>query len=752
MNISNNPSIHHIAQILGDIDAGTVEAILNGRDTIDRDLSALQELAIDARTKATHLLGDQLTPKELEDAGATQLGLPTISVILDEYEELRTIRNSLVRSIAVTTGRLFELQEGEAPNPEEPAVTLEQDVLTPPGDMPQHLGPGPGIPFLKEFQERLTTLLLILYDLGIDVHDASHVHIHIGSVRANMMRSLTYASVFVPRLQRLIELCNEVGNRSFVWHATDAEDIHRFSQLTKEEKQEYLMHHPGSGSDLVMRKGWEAEMRSLLQESLSRPVAGTIQKNILETHTRLSEALRWQQNLEQLLAFRHANPDTWPSSKTPLYAWLRKQKTKMRDGTLSIEQVQALQELGVKPAERRGDITRPFDEWLSELQVFRHANPDTWPSSKTPLNEWLRKQKTKMRDGTLSIEQVQALQELGVKPAERRGDITRPFDEWLSELQVFRHANPDTWPPHGIALTTWFQKQKKKMRDGTLTDEQLQALQDLGVKPAERISSFDEWLSELQVFRHANPGTCPPHGTSLAAWFQKQKEKMRDGKLTDEQLQALQELGVKPAERREDITRPFDEWLSELQVFRHANPDTWPSRTPIGQWLHWQKQKMRDGKLSYEQVRALQELGVKPAERNRSFDEWLSDLQIFRHTNSDIWPDHRTPLGQWLHSQKQKMRDGKLSDEQVRALQELGVKPAERQDDITRSFEDGLSELRSFRQSNSDIWPHRRTSLGNWLQKQKTKMRDGKLTDEQVRALRDLGVEAAKKYSVEAEK
>lgn len=86
-------------------------------------------------------------------------------------------------------------------------------VLLPPGDTPVILGDGS-----KEFEEprfhgRLKELIGFLHDNGIYTDD---IVVCFGEGYENMMRQLSYALIEIPRLNKQILVCDQIGEATFV--------------------------------------------------------------------------------------------------------------------------------------------------------------------------------------------------------------------------------------------------------------------------------------------------------------------------------------------------------------------------------------------------------------------------------------------------------------------------------------------------------------------------------------------------------
>ncbi|GHV43046.1 hypothetical protein FACS189490_12990 [Clostridia bacterium] len=110
---------------------------------------------------------------------------------------------------------------------------------------------------------------------------------------------------------------------------------------------------------------------------------------------------------------------------------------------------------------------------------------------------------------------------------------------------------------------------------------------------------------------------------------------------------------------------------------------TTPEAGYLGLWLKIQREKYREGNLSDEQIKKLEEVeidwngGWNPGE---IWNERYAYLHAYYEQNghSNITSTYITPegfhLGDWLKMQRYKYRDGKLSDEQIRKLEEIDIK------------------------------------------------------------------------------
>ncbi|MBM3227889.1 hypothetical protein FJZ27_03450, partial [Candidatus Peribacteria bacterium] len=591
----------------------------------------------------------------VEDAAAKQLEMPTIDDLLTVAQEIEKIRSEVIRRLHISTEELQAMQEGDqGPVKGRPNITVREDIHTPPDAWQPPEGDGDGRIRMSEFSERLTALRYLLWSLGIDPNDDKRVVMEIGRIRENMMRRVSYVSVLVPEVQRLIELCNQVGNRSFVWKTADSADIEMFAAMGKDEKKARLEEAPGIGWQIVMGERWMDRMRECL--TADAPIANT--PAILRE---VRERKGWHERYAELVAWRRDHPDGWPSEKSKdeqeksLGVWLREQRGKLRNGELDGGQAEQLRALGVEPAEKQ----KSWHERYAELVAWRGDHADGWPSEMSKdaqeksLGMWLSGQRGKLRDGKLEGEQAEQLRALGVEPAEKQ----KSWDERYAELVAWRRDHPDGWPSavskdaQEKSLGKWLSWQRGKLRNGELDGGQAEQLRALGVEPAEKKEgvkqSWDEHYAELVAWQKDHPDRWPSEmskdeqGKSLGKWLSRQRGKLRDGELDGEQAEQLRALGVKPVEKQ----KSWDERYAELVAWQKDHADGWPSAVSkdaqeksLGMWLSGQRGKLRNGELDGGQAEQLRALGVKPVEKQKSWDERYAELVAWRRDHPDGWP------------------------------------------------------------------------------------------------------------------
>jgi|GEM_PF-4561191 len=163
-----------------------------------------------------------LVGRELEDTATQFFHLPSIPTLLDAISERQEDLKHLQTRIIDHTG-------------------MSPEVFVPPSDSEKYgivQGSGRGLEE-KKLIPRLETLIYILeHDLGVTLED--DVKIVSGVTTNAMMREEPYIRVDIKSHDRLVYLCNEEGNATFVF---DAEVIKKYvpdiEMLDKMDKTEY---------------------------------------------------------------------------------------------------------------------------------------------------------------------------------------------------------------------------------------------------------------------------------------------------------------------------------------------------------------------------------------------------------------------------------------------------------------------------------------------------------------------------------
>lgn len=247
---------------------------------------------------------------------------------------------------------------------------------------------------------------------------------------------------------------------------------------------------------------------------------------------------------------------------------------------------------GNRMAERRrkGWVKKTWEERLEELKAYKmvhgDANVPTLSKENPSLGHWVHDQRKQYRlfnekkQTAMTLSRIEQLESVGFKWALQRHTTMKSWNERFDELKLYLAEKGDCNVPirykENPSLGQWVSTQRqeygarKKGKKSNITDERITALEEIGFVWSLRDTSkmaprktWDAHFETLKEFKQKN-GHCDvrvrskQHPTgSLGRWVEKQRHHYnnrldgRENKITDEQIQKLEELGFKWRVRNE---------------------------------------------------------------------------------------------------------------------------------------------------------------------------------------------------------
>lgn len=251
----------------------------------------------------------------------------------------------------------------------------------------------------------------------------------------------------------------------------------------------------------------------------------------------------WDERFGELLAYKaehgHVDVPTDPSNK--LWVWVRSQRQSGNKGLLSRYRFQRLVEIGFNWDPRSSKWDEMFNELLAYKTQHGDVNvPDEWPTS---LGAWVGKQRASKMLGNLSDDRLQRLVDVGFvwDANESR------WEARYGELCACKEKHGDINIPHDRTseLWRWVSTQRIFNKRGKLPADKIRRLDEIGfvwdVAEAQWETRFEELLAYRTIHGSLNVSTQPP--TPLGSWVNVQRMSHRNGKLSVERVQRLDEIG-----------------------------------------------------------------------------------------------------------------------------------------------------------------------------------------------------------------
>lgn len=235
-------------------------------DALDAVINLVGDVVVeyDAQPGAEWQQLGEANGKKHEDAALKYFELEDVEAILRNLDDKAS-------QFAVIDGVIAQANEAS-------------DVFVPPDSTPvlQATGSGTGIE-KKGRQPKLENLLFVLMnDFGIDPDDPEAVSIVRGIVNLNMMREEPYYQVTVPGIDKVILVCQEYGNATFVFNgewvreqvnsnrSSENEPERPLTDYTKEELGKLIYDNPEQGARIIVTKNFTANLVNALQGGFSQ--------------------------------------------------------------------------------------------------------------------------------------------------------------------------------------------------------------------------------------------------------------------------------------------------------------------------------------------------------------------------------------------------------------------------------------------------------------------------------------------------
>ncbi len=275
-------------------DAYAVAQRYNGTEDGEKELFTVLERVADA---VQHVSGATGSSLEREAKAAQMLGgelhgvdIQSLLAIAGEQAHKR------VRSA-------FDFDGTETPSTESLFIKRVNGIILLPGNAPDTTGSGETIWEPVRFEPRVQEIRQLLEAEGIYADDYV---ITIGEVSKDMMRKASYAIIEIPRLQRTILVCDQVGEATFVLRGHFSPEA-----LTAKTKEQLQTEFPDNVRRLIRFDvaQWAAEIKLLLlSEDLWQKTEGS---EAVGSHKKEKVDVRMQDRLRQAIMELYPTAEAW---------------------------------------------------------------------------------------------------------------------------------------------------------------------------------------------------------------------------------------------------------------------------------------------------------------------------------------------------------------------------------------------------------------------------------------------------------
>ena len=373
---------------------------------------------------------------------------------------------------------------------------------------------------------------------------------------------------------------------------------------------------------------------------------------------------------------------------------------------------------------------------------------------------------------TERFEVIEQVHDCRVLFEQLQASLSSSWDHYFSEASIYYAEHGDLnipkryTTPAGLSLGEWLTTQRRVRAgqiSGNLTEQQIARLDSIGMEWGNRNdAAWEHGLEEARKFREQFGNLQVPakyktkNDYPLGKWINNARKRRSDGKLTEERIRQLDQLGM--------TWSVFDaKWeqgyaLAMSYAAEHGNLNvpvnyTTEEGEKLGAWILNQRAAYTKEMLSQDQIGRLEEIGIYWGNRNdRQWNEVYGAAKRYFEANGnlDVPVAYVSPegyaLGKWVRRQQYAYRKPEksnaiLSQERIELLDAIGMQ-WEKPDPWQHRYE--LAQEYKRCHENLEIPAKYKTADGIWLSRwvynQKRLLQSGseKLSEEQKKKLKEL--------------
>ncbi len=393
--------------------------------------------------------------------------------------------------------------------------------------------------------------------------------------------------------------------------------------------------------------------------------------------------------------------------------WINGQRRKYKKNKLSQQQINALESID-------GWMWDSLDEiWWKKYTILQKFVEE---HKRLPtINEqcWIGDQRQKYRRNELSQEQIDALNQINGWVWNKRDDAWWKNYVLLQKF-VEKHKRIPTFNEN-----FWINSQRQNYKNNKLTQEQIDALEQINMWMWDtRDETWWKKYTELQKFIKEH-NRLPTHNEN--GWVISQRQKYKKNKLLQQQINALESIDGWMWDSLDEIW-----WKKYTKLQKFVEEHNRLPTTNEDSWACTQRQNYKNGKLSQKQVDALEQINMWMWNtRDESWWKKYTELQKFIKEHNQLPTDDKNG---WIQWQRQNYKNGKLSQKQVDALEQIDGWMWDARDE---TWWKKYAELQKFIEEHNRLPTY---DENHWISKQRQKYKNSKLSQQQIDALERINI------------
>ena len=371
------------------------------------------------------------------------------------------------------------------------------------------------------------------------------------------------------------------------------------------------------------------------------------------------------------------------------------------------------------------ELAKKYYEYHGNLKIpcsFKTINGYESDENGYNLGVWINTQRLSYKKGTLSEDRIEKLKEIGMIFEDVHKDtwnkmyeLAKKYYEHYGDLKIpcsFKTVNGYEVYENGYSLGTWISSQRVKYKNGTLSEDKIKQLEEIGMifeikqhvawnKMYELAKKYYEHYGDLKIpcsYKTINGYEIDKNGYNLGFWISNQRVKYKNGTLSEDRIKKLEKIGMTFKNINDDtwnkmyeLAKKYYEHYGNLKIpcsFKTINGyDTDENSYNLGAWINTQRMSYKKGILSEDKIKKLKKIGMmfenvnddtwnKMYELAKKYYEHHGNLKIprsFKTVNGYDTDEDGYNLGAWINTQRFSYKKGTLFEDRIKKLEEIGM-------------------------------------------------------------------------------
>lgn len=459
-----------------------------------------------------------------------------------------------------------------------------------------------------------------------------------------------------------------------------------------------------------------------------------------------------------------------------IYQWLGDQKKNYNKGILSQERIEKLEQIGINwniTEKRRLD----WEKMYKLAKEYYNQTGTLVSIENEELRNWIQVQRQAYNGkGTyiqLSKEKIEKLEQIGMVWNVNESNYTKMYE--FAKEYYEEHGNlllPHQYMINGKDLSSWIKEKRKSYKKGTLSEEQIEQLEAIGMIWDVRQYQWENMYQQAQEYynEHGNLSITPKVNKKLYQWLKIQRKLyMEDGKLTEQQKELLsiieidqeakKDIDIKPKVKIKQSPSRNDIWecmYEQAQEYFEQHGNLLVPRIEeykqLSSWIKTQRRKYKTNNeksnLSKEQIERLEAIGMVWDVIQHQWNTMYEQAKAYYQQYGSLSiPDERETeykqLRTWIQEQKLKYNsedEADLSKEQIEQLESIGIVWNVNQ----ASYDNMYKQAQEYFEQHGDLLVPRTEeykALVNWIKSQRRKYNsENGLSQEEIESLEAIGM------------